>query len=100
MWGAVARGADPARISAEANRRGGKIAEKYAALGDPDELMRAEALANAPWFDAEADEAAVIAAAGYAPLTADKVREIRARLEELGERWRGLLPKGRIELRW
>jgi hypothetical protein len=98
VWGAVARGADLAAISAEANRRGGKIADKYARMGDPGELLVAEALANAPWLDPEADIiAAVPPSAG---LTVEKVREIRARLEELGERWRGLLPKGSIELDW
>ena len=52
FWGRVDRGADPGRISEEANRMGG--ANKYSAFGpDQVELARAEALAAARWSDSD-----------------------------------------------
>jgi len=48
FWGRVDAGADPARINAEANRKGG--ANKYAGFGDDlRELYLAEAVTNVMW---------------------------------------------------
>ena len=102
FWGRVDAGADPGRISDEANRRGGK--DKYSAFGpDQRELMLAEVLAAAPWNDPNI-RAALEAAATRAgvELKVDpedpRPEEVRARLDDLRVSWAGLLPKGALDL--
>ncbi|MGE0785634.1 MAG: hypothetical protein AB7S26_08090 [Sandaracinaceae bacterium] len=52
IYASVAAGADLARINRAANRAGGTVRERYAALGgDVEGVMRSEALAAAPWLD-------------------------------------------------
>lgn len=100
FWGRVDAGADPGRISDEANRMGGK--DKYAAFGaDQRELQLAEALAAAAWMD-EDGLARLVAAcetAGH-PLRLDpddpRVEAVRHHLGDLGARWSGLVPKGSL----
>src|SRR5262245_23659198 len=101
FWGRVDEGADPGRISAEANRKGGK--DKYAAFGeDRSELMLAESLANASWG---ADPARVLEQLrqgyGDAGIAAEPSRELIGRVEAtlaaLGRRWCALQPKGAID---
>ncbi|XYH96304.1 hypothetical protein ACMHYB_52415 [Sorangium sp. So ce1128] len=109
FWGRVDASMDPARINAEANRAGG--ADKYRGFGeDRRELLFAEALANAGWYDPlvsnEARRASMLegaAGAGIAPpvaITAERVAATHAALEQLRGRWRafGALPKGTLEL--
>jgi len=105
FWGRVDAGVDPARVMAEANRRGG--AQKYAALGaDQAGLMRAEALANARWLEPAAAgerrrqvEAACAAAGVAAPVAADATfDDVPLVLAALTARWRGLGPKGALDL--
>jgi hypothetical protein len=103
VWGRVAAGADLARINAAANRAGGK--DKYRELGD--EVVLAEALANAPWTqlelapDAEALLARMREMAGPralpASVTLDAIARVRAELCELRERWVALVPKGALD---
>jgi hypothetical protein len=110
VWGRVAAGADLGRVNEAANRRGAGE-KKYAALGDDlAELWLAEALVNAPWLQAElapsVDELVAalkvgVAAAGLPrprSIARERVAPIRARLAGLAERWRGLVPKGAIDL--
>jgi len=107
FWGRVDRGVDPARINAEANRTGG--ANKYAGFGDDLRgLYLAEAVANLSWGISEvsdeqrlrqvADECAKQGIAVPSLVNAAGLRRVRERLTELGARWRGLVPKGTIEL--
>src|SRR5918999_3985156 len=50
FWGRVDAGTDPAAITHEANRKGGR--DKYAAFGaDQSQLQLAEALANVRWLE-------------------------------------------------
>lgn len=99
FWGRVDAGIDPTRINAEANRKGGKLAEKYAGFGpDLDGLLQAEALAALPWLDVSVDGFELgrrLAALGYpeAPIT-----HVRARLVMLRGRWRALGAKGTLQL--
>lgn len=102
FWGRVDAGADPGRIQAEANRRGG--AKKYAAYGeDQRELQIAEALAAASWSEAD-DVVAKAIRASYARFgveappepTAARIRETREALGLASRRWRALLPKGSL----
>jgi hypothetical protein len=105
FWGRVDGGADPTRVNAEANRKGGK--HKYAGYGpDRRTLLLAEALANAPWSEAE-DPGRILeqlrqayADAGVPAdaLTRERVEEVKAELAALGRRWRELLPKGALDL--
>jgi hypothetical protein len=105
FWGRVAASADPARVNADANRRGGK--DKYAAFGeDLRELYLAEALANARWWDSNAtdedrqDDIARECARSSVPVPATvtlaAVRGVREELDRLRERWRGLAAKGTL----
>jgi hypothetical protein len=108
FWGRVDDGADPQAINAEANRRGGR--DKYAAFGnDRGELLRAEALANAPWTSAHLSEEELeghvrAAYAGLAPASPaardERVGQVRAVLALLLNQWRGLKPKGALNLRF
>ncbi len=107
FWGRVASGASPARVNAQANRKGGK--DKFASFGpDHAALLVAEAAANARWWDAtqaDAELSSAIAAEcpsiGVQPpraLTLERVHAVRETLEALRARWCGLLPKGALEL--
>jgi hypothetical protein len=102
FWGRVDGGADPRRINAEANRRGGK--DKYAAFGpEPSELRLAEALAGTPWHLGSAREEARascerLGLAAPDGLTEERVSETRAFLALLEERWRALTPKGALHV--
>jgi hypothetical protein len=107
FWGRVDAGADPAVITREANRKGGR--DKYAAFGtDQSQLQLAEALANVRWLEgglpvASLLEQAVSAcqAAGQRPpraLSAERVEQLRAVLAELTGQWRTLSPKGALAL--
>jgi len=104
VWGRVAAGADLAKINAAANKSGGK--DKYRELGD--EVLLAEALANAPWTSRELapDAAALLARmremAGERALpssvTLETIDEVRDELFALREKWRAFVPKGALEL--
>ena len=106
FWGRVDAGADPAAITAKANRVGGK--NKYAAFGpDQAELDVAEALANAGWSrDGVTDDeirAAVAAECGRLEvpppeLSASQTERIRSTLRDLTQRWQSLLPKGSLSV--
>ncbi|HZV01639.1 MAG TPA: hypothetical protein VFF73_33320 [Planctomycetota bacterium] len=107
FWGRVARGVDPARLNALANRQGGKA--KYAGFGDDlSELHLAEALANARWADAQAtdeerrdDMARECAKAGIelpASATLAAIARARTELAGLRDRWRSIVRKAAIEL--
>jgi hypothetical protein len=102
FWGKVDEGADPGRISDEANRKGG--ADKYAAFGpDQADLQRAEILAGARWSEVTvaADVEVAVKEAGLGPFSAvspERVLETRRALEVLQRRWAQLLPKGSLSL--
>ena len=102
FWGRVDAGADPKRINDEANRRGG--ADKYAAFGaDRRELDLAEVLAAASWSvdTVEEEVRASCGKLGVEPppeLSKERVRETRAVLARLATRWRGLQPKGALNV--
>jgi hypothetical protein len=106
FWGRVDAGADPAAITAQANRVGGK--DKYAAFGkDQAELLLAEALANAGWSregatDDEIREAVVAECRSLdvpaRELSAIETERIRAGLRDLARRWQALLPKGSLSV--
>ena len=107
FWGRVDRGVEPAKISEEANRRGG--AGKLAAFGpDQRELLLAEALANCGWFLPGADDAARHAELARqcgelgievpARVTVQALGATAARLRELQSKWRALGAKGTLEL--
>jgi hypothetical protein len=104
FWGRVNGGADPGAISREANRKGGR--DKYAAYGaDQAELQLAEALANARWLDDApvatlAEQAAAqcrqLGVAAPSEVSVRHAEQLRAVLQYLTARWRGLRPKGAI----
>jgi hypothetical protein len=106
FWGRVDAGADPAAITAEANRVGGK--DKYAAFGpDQAELYVAEALANAGWSregvtDHEIRETVVAECRRLAvpprELSAVEMEQIRSTLHDLARRWQSLLPRGSLSV--
>jgi hypothetical protein len=106
FWGRVDAGADPAAITAEANRVGGK--GKYAGFGpDQRELYLAEALANAGWARQEVtdDEVREAVAAECRrmevpphELSAAETERIRAMFRDLAQRWASLLPKGSLSV--
>jgi hypothetical protein len=97
IWAAIDAGVDPARANAMATRAGGK--DKFRGTGlDRPGVLRSEDLANAGWFIRDDDGVrAALAEAGVAA-TADEVAAARARLDELGARWRDLRPKGALRL--
>ena len=102
FWGRVDEGVDPKVVNDEANRKGG--ADKYAAYGpDRTELLQAEALANAHWWDDSMDAGieeacALMGAPAPPPVAPVHIREIRAVLRALSARWRALRPKGALAL--
>jgi hypothetical protein len=109
FWGRVDAGVDPARVNDEANRVGG--ANKYRGFGDDRrDLLLAEALAGAPWLNADASVARQCetivencARSGVGPLPAlslERVGEVRAALLRLREQWRAIGDKGTIKLRF
>ncbi|MFT3765879.1 MAG: hypothetical protein QM820_10225 [Minicystis sp.] len=109
FWGRVDAGVDPARVNDEANRRGGP--DKYRGFGDDQrEILLAEALAAAPWSDAEVSGEGLCEAlaegarrAGMTPpeaVTPARVVEVRAALAGLAARWRAMAAKGTIALRF
>ena len=109
FWGRVDSGIDPGRIMAQANRMGGR--NKYAAFGDnaPD-LLLAEVLANCGWLgevvtgeDLEQQILNICRQVNLptpALLSAERTARVRAVLLRLAERWKGLKPKGAIELQF
>jgi hypothetical protein len=88
LWARVAAGADLATINAQADRNGGTLAEKYAALGDG--VLRSEQAAAA--LAPHAEPAAWIDPAALA--------RARARLDEIAIAWRALVPKGALAFTW
>lgn len=102
FWGRVDRGVDPARINAEANRRGGK--DKYAGFGaDLRELYLAEDLAALSWGISDQSDEERLRRLGESHdlpsnLTPGALARIRERLAALTIEWRSLVPKGTIEL--
>jgi len=106
FWGRVDRGADPERIAAEANRIGGK--DKYAGFGaDRTELLRAEALANAPWWRdgttlEEIEQAVGEQCRQLGVAVPDRFLEraasARGMLARMNERWRALGSKGTLDV--
>jgi hypothetical protein len=89
LWARVAAGADLAAINDAADRRGGPIAEKYAALGEG--VVRSEAAA-----------AALSTPYGEVPAWIDPAALDRARaaLADAATRWRALVPKGTLIYVW
>ncbi len=89
LWARVAAGVDLAAIDAHANRAGGTIADKYAALGDG--VVRSEAAA-----------AALSNPHGLVPAWIDPAALDRARaaLADAAARWRALAPKGTLVYEW
>jgi len=111
FWGRVDAGVDPARVNDEARLRGARAArskggaEKYLGFGaDRAELMLAEGLAAAPWFDPEVSEAAVVetcarlGARAPGSLTPERVHDVRSVLLALRTRWRRIETKGTLRL--
>jgi hypothetical protein len=109
FWARVDVGADPGVIAAQANRMGGR--NKYAAFGDNlSGLVLAEALANPGWLMAESSAedlqnqiAAACREANLAPpvlLSTERTAQVRAVLMHLAKRWKGLYPKGAIQLQF
>jgi len=107
FWGRVDAGVDPKKVNEMANRRGGP--NKYAAFGDDlSELYLAEALAGLSWQLREltpADRYAFfltscekLSLEARADVTADSLAAVEHRINELRAQWRGLLPKGTMEL--
>jgi len=101
FWGRVDDGADPGRISQEANRKGGS--DKYAAFGpDQSDLQLAEVLAAAPWFseDVVQEIRQACAANSLMPpeVNQDRIREVRESFGLLQARWASSLPKGSLSL--
>jgi hypothetical protein len=104
FWGRVDKGVDPVKINEQANRKGGKLAEKYAGFGDDlTELYLAEALAGLSWGIREltpAERFAMLAKQENLPthVTAESLAVVEHKLNELRGRWRALVPKGTMEL--
>ena len=109
FWGRVNAGVDPARVNDEANRAGGP--DKYRGFGeDRREILVAEGLAAAPWWDAEASDASVcegiraswVSVGLEAPeaATPERVRETREALARFSAQWRelGKKEKGTVTL--
>jgi hypothetical protein len=109
FWGRVAGGADPAKINAEANRKGGALANKYSAFGDDLRgIYLAESLAGLPWGvpGVSYDDMLELAFASCGKfgielpsnVNADTLRAVQHRLFDLGTQWRALGDKGSLEL--
>jgi len=91
LWARIAAGADLASINDAADRAGGAMAVKYAALGDLDGVLRSEQAAAA--VGTEHGEIA-------AWIDRDRLARARERLAEVAARWRALAPKGALVLSW
>jgi len=109
FWGRIDAGVDPAAIMAEANKLGG--ANKFAGFGsDRSELLLAEILANPGWFMDDYSAATlreeIIASCTKAnlpipaSLSIDHVATVRETLLELARQWKGLRPKGTLQLQF
>jgi hypothetical protein len=109
FWGRVDAGVDPARINDEANRMGG--ANKYRGFGDDRrDLLLAEALAAALWLNADVSDdqrrAAIVESCGKlgvelpSAASLERLREVRAALEQLRAQWRAIGVKGTLKLRF
>jgi len=107
FWGRVDAGVDPGIIAAQANRVGGR--NKFAAFGpDLSDLVLAEALANPGWLmnaiSSEGLQSQIVAACREAGVEApvllsiERTLQVRAVLRHLAGKWRGLKPKGAIQL--
>jgi len=107
VWGRVASGAELGRINAAANRRGGR--DKYGELGgEPEELLVAEALANAPWLVVEVApraedvqhaievELGKLGRAHAESITIAAVGAVRDELREWLAKWRALGERGAL----
>lgn len=111
VWGLVASGIDFQAINAQANHRGGTIREKYAGLGDDlSELLFAEALATARWFDQDIslselreDIVGQCQRTDIDPvveLTDARLQSARELLFQHYEAWSQLAPKQALNLTW
>jgi len=109
FWGRVDAGVDPGRIMAQANRMGGR--DKYAAFGDDlSDLLFAEVLANCGWLaegnsgeDLQHQIVTIRREASLTPpalLSAERAAQVRAVLLHLAKQWKGLKPKGAIQLQF
>jgi hypothetical protein len=107
FWGRVDAGADPGVIATRANRIGGR--NKYAAYGDDlSGLVLAEVLANPGWLvndiSAEGLHGQILASCSQANLSPplllspERTAEVRAILRQLARQWKGLNPRGTIQL--
>ena len=91
LWAQVAAGADLAAMNAAADRHGGTLAEKYAALRDIDGVLRSETAAfalSSPYAEVPA---------WIDPAALDRAR---AALADATARWRALVPKGTLVYDW
>lgn len=100
FWGLVEGGIDFDRINEAANRKGGKLADKYADLGDLDELMLAEMVSNLPWGREWFEDALETNAAFNDMPDREQLDAIAAELDEWRGRWRALPNKGALEMTW
>lgn len=107
FWGRVDAGVDVARANEQANRQGGP--GKYAAFGEDQRgILLAEALAGLPWPMSDLTEADLLEmlAASCSKMgvempgaaTIDGLRAVRRTLDSLRAEWRGLVPKGTLEI--
>lgn len=111
IWARVAAGADLDRINAQANQAGGKIADKYRALGDDlSGVLASEALAALSWGMDWVTDAERLASlqANWASLdnpalpevTEADITQARARLDAVRARWNALGATGAMAFAW
>ncbi|MCB9797874.1 MAG: hypothetical protein H6741_34775 [Alphaproteobacteria bacterium] len=107
LWGLIAEGVDIARVNQAADRAGGRVADKYGALGELSDILVAELFAGQPWSADWADDAQLLEALvqGCAELGVpapelERVRALRAAVAALRARWVGLGEKGTLVLSW
>ena len=100
FWGLVERGIDFNRINEAANRKGGKLADKYADLGDLEELLRAEMVSNLPWGQEWFEDALETNAAFNEMPDREQLDAIAAELDGWRARWRELPNKGALQMSW
>jgi hypothetical protein len=105
FWGRVAAGVDPARVNAEAERRGG--AGKYAGYGvDLRELLLAECLAAVSWDMSESEIAAQLATQAAAlhidvpAVSPARLAGVRQTLAALRDAWQALARGGTVAVTW